>query len=276
MPNYRRAFIGGASWFFTVNLRDRTRRLLVDRIGALRVAVRETCQRFPFDIDAMVVLPDHIHAIWTLPEDDSNFPVRWRLIKIRFSRSIPKGEWLSESRRMRGERGIWQRRYWEHLIRDERDLNHHIDYCWFNPVKHGLVANVEDWPYSSFHRDNRGNPRPVDLSGFEKALAEYARTGRSSGYGERSNAQGAISERSERIAPSHARMWCGGIGAMRFAYRTLRPTHGRLTPRTPPSSARHSAEGLAVAPALFASALIVTTRATSWAPAVERIRSMGR
>jgi putative transposase len=111
--------------------------------------------------------------------------VRWRIIKIRFSQSIHKGEWPRESRRMRGERGIWQRGYWEHLIRDERDLARHIDYCWFNPVKHGLVANVEDWRYLSFHRDHRDNPSPGDLASFEKALAEYARCSRSSGYGER-------------------------------------------------------------------------------------------
>ena len=185
MPNYRRAFIAGASWFFTVNLRDRKRRLPVEHIDALRVAVRETRRRFPFEIDAMVVLPDHLHAIWTLPEGDCDFPVRWRLIKIRFSQAIPKGEWLSGSRRLRGERGIWQRRYWEHLIRSERDLAHHIDCCWFNPVKHGLVASVEDWPYSSFHRDNRDNPTPANLADFERRLAEYASSSQSSGYGER-------------------------------------------------------------------------------------------
>jgi putative transposase len=185
MPNYRRAFDGGATWFFTVNLLDRRRRLLVEHIDALRAAVHETRQRFPFEIDAMVVLPDHIHAVWTLPEGDCDFPVRWRLIKIRFSKSIPAEEPLTVTRQVRGERGIWQRRYWEHLIRDERDLAHHIDYCWFNPVKHGLVANVEDWPFSSFHRDNRDNPRPGDFARFEKALVEHARSGRSSGYGER-------------------------------------------------------------------------------------------
>jgi len=144
MPNYRRAFVSGGCWFFTVNLFDRQSRLLVDHIDALPEAVRGTPRRFPFRIDAMVVLPDHMHAVWTLPDGDCDFPVRWRLIKVRFSKSIPKGEWLPEARRERGERGIWQRRYWEHLIRDERDYAHHIDYCWFNPVKHGLVANVED------------------------------------------------------------------------------------------------------------------------------------
>jgi putative transposase len=185
MANYRRAFIAGASWFFTVNLLNRSQCLLVEHVGALREAVRETRRRFPFDIDAMVVLPDHIHAVWTLPEGDCDFPSRWRLIKTRLSRSIAPGEPLSMSRRIRGERGIWQRRYWEHLIRDERDYAHHIDYCWFNPVKHGLVANVEDWPFSSFHRDNRDNPWPGAFASFENAMADYARSGSSAGYGER-------------------------------------------------------------------------------------------
>jgi putative transposase len=185
MPNYRRAFIAGATWFFTVNLLDRRRRLPVEHVGALREAVRETRRRLPFEIDAMVVLPDHIHAVWTLPDGDCDFPCRWRLIKMRFSKSVAPGEALSTSRRIRGERGIWQRRYWEHLIRDERDYMHHINYCWLNPVKHGLVTNVEDWPHSSFHRDNCDNPQPGDFVSFEKAMAEYARSGRSCSYGER-------------------------------------------------------------------------------------------
>jgi putative transposase len=185
MPNYRRAFVAGGCWFFTVNLLDRRSRLLIERIDALRAAVRETRQRFPFHIDAMVVLPDHIHAVWTLPDDDFDFSIRWRLIKIRFSRSIPEGEQLSETRRGRRERGLWQRRFWEHLIRDERDYNHHIDYCWFNPVRHGLVANVEDWPFSSFHRDVREYSAPSRFEEFQKALVAYARSGRPHGYGER-------------------------------------------------------------------------------------------
>jgi putative transposase len=181
MPNYRRAFVAGGCWFFTVNLFDRKSRLLVESIDALREAVRETQQRFPFQIDAMVILPDHIHAVWTLPDDDFDFPLRWRRIKALFSRSFPGSEWRTEARRRRRERGIWQRRYWEHLIRDERDYAHHISYCWFNPVKHKLVASVEDWPYSSFHRDMR-DPTVGSLADFEQALAEHARSG---GYGER-------------------------------------------------------------------------------------------
>ena len=98
MPNYRRVFVAGGCYFFTVNLLDRNSRLLVDHIDSLRTAVRETRHRFPFEIDAMVILPDHIHAIWTLPEGNSDFSVRWRWIKIRFSKSIPKGEQLNSVR----------------------------------------------------------------------------------------------------------------------------------------------------------------------------------
>ena len=183
MPNYRRALIPGGCWFFTVNLLDRRSALLVEHIGELRIAVRETRARMPFRIDAMVILPNHLHAIWTLPDDDMNFAVRWNRIKARFSRAIPPGESISGSRRKRGERGIWQRRYWEHVIRDERDFAHHVDYCWFNPVKHGLVSRVEDWPYSSFHRDV-GSPVPTDLTEFERSLSQYARREKLPGYGE--------------------------------------------------------------------------------------------
>ena len=110
-------------------------------------------ERYPFHINAFVVLPDHLHAIWTLPEGDSDFSMRWRLIKVQFSKSIPNIELLSKVRRERGERGIWQRRFWEHLIRDDEDYRRHVEYCYINPVKHGLVRRVRDWPFSSFHRD---------------------------------------------------------------------------------------------------------------------------
>jgi putative transposase len=183
MPNYRRVFIDGGCWFFTVNLEDRRGRLLTEHIGVLREAVNKVRGKMPFAIDAWVVLPDHMHAVWTLPDGDSNFPTRWRLIKSLFSKSLPATERRTDVHAARRERGIWQRRYWEHLIRDE--LAFHIDYCWFNPVKHGLVSNVEDWPFSSFHRDNRDNPKAGDLLSFEKALAEHAKSGRASGYGER-------------------------------------------------------------------------------------------
>ena len=139
--------------------------MLVDHIDALRNAVALTRQRYPFDIDAFVVLPDHLHAVWTLPPGDADFSTRWRLIKARFAKALPKQERLSAVRKARNERGIWQRRYWEHTLRDERDFARHVDYIQFNPVKHGHVTRVQDWPYSSFHRMVRLGIYPPDWAG---------------------------------------------------------------------------------------------------------------
>ena len=158
MPNYRRWRQAGGTWFFTVNLRDRRLRLLVEHIGALREATAWTMRRRPFRIDVFVVLPDHLHAIWTLPEDDTDFSTRWRLIKGRFSTAIPRTEESGSARLRAGERGVWQRRFWEHHIRDEEEYGVLVEYCLGNPVKHGHVQRVADWPYSSFHREvRRGN-----------------------------------------------------------------------------------------------------------------------
>ncbi len=149
---YRRANIKGGTYFFTVNLAERKRCLLVEYIDVLRAAVKLAKQRHPFYIDAFVVLPNHLHALWTLPEGDADFATRWMLIKGGFSRGIIKNERCNASRIKRGERGIWQRRYWEHLIRDETDYARHVDYIHFNPVKHGYVDFAADWAYSSIHR----------------------------------------------------------------------------------------------------------------------------
>jgi putative transposase len=165
MPNYRRAFVSGGCWFFTVNLLERRRNLLVDQIDNLRIAVAATRKTLPFTIDVFVVLPDHLHAVLTLPPVDADFPTRWRLIKSRFARMTPKHEWLSPVWTARRERGIWQRRFWEHLIRDEDDYARHIEYCYINPVKHNLVRRVSDWPHSSFHRDVRAGIFPDDWAG---------------------------------------------------------------------------------------------------------------
>jgi REP-associated tyrosine transposase len=173
MPNYRRAFVPGGCWFFTVNLLERRNALLVDRIEMLRDAVQRTRERYPFAIDAFVVLPDHIHAVWTLPPGDADFSLRWRLIKSRFAQDIPKQEYRSDVRIARGERGIWQRRFWEHLIRDEADYARHIEYCCINPVKHGLVMRVRDWPHSSFHRDARAGIIPLDWAGDVRESGEF-------------------------------------------------------------------------------------------------------
>ena len=152
MTSYRRNIVPGGTYFFTVNLVDRRSRLLADEIGSLRAAFRSTRSRHPFTLETIAVLPDHLHAIWTMPRGDSDFATRWNLIKGSFSRHVPAGERVSTSRQSRRERGIWQRRYWEHTIRDDDDFARHLDYIHFNPVKHGLVEHVADWPYSSFHR----------------------------------------------------------------------------------------------------------------------------
>jgi len=165
MTNYRRNFVPGGSYFFTVNLLDRRSRLLTHNINLLRSAFRYTRVRHPFTIEAIVILPDHLHAIWTLPDNEADFAVRWRLIKSAFSRGLPDGERISESRSSKGERGIWQRRYWEHTLRDEADFACHVDYIHFNPAKHGHVGRVLDWPYSSFHRMVRLGIYPRDWAG---------------------------------------------------------------------------------------------------------------
>jgi putative transposase len=165
MTNYRRNFVPGGSYFFTVNLFDRRKRLLVEHIDALRAAFRYARARHPFEIVAAVVLPDHLHAICTLPDGDADFGLRWRLVKGEFSRALPGGEKLSASRANKGERAIWQRRYWEHTLRDEKDFERHADYIHFNPVKHGHVGRVQDWPYSSFHRMVRDGVYPQDWAG---------------------------------------------------------------------------------------------------------------
>ena len=142
MVNYRRNRVPGGTYFFTVNLHDRTSTLLVDRIDDLRTSFRAVREKHPFHIDAMVVLPDHLHAIWTLPAGDDGYATRWRLIKTRFTQSlgpaaVPK---------------IWQHRYWEHTICDDYDFETHVNYVHINPVKHGHVKLASAWPHSSIHR----------------------------------------------------------------------------------------------------------------------------
>lgn len=137
MPDYRRNRVPGGTYFFTANLYDRRSRLFIEAIDLLREAVRSTRRARPFDIDAWVVLPEHMHCIWTLPEGDADFPGRWRAIKTAFSKSLPAVEPRTGVMVHRHERGIWQRRYWEHTIRDDADYAAHMDYIHFNPVKHG-------------------------------------------------------------------------------------------------------------------------------------------
>ncbi len=141
----------GATTFFTVTLAERGSDLLVREIGRLREAVQMTRAARPFAIDAWVVLPDHLHCVWTLPEGDTNFSMRWGAIKGRFSRNLHVGR-RRPSHEIRREKAVWQRRFWEHHIRGDADFANHIQYCWANPVKHGLVERSEDWPYSSINR----------------------------------------------------------------------------------------------------------------------------
>jgi len=163
MTAYRRNRRPGGTYFFTVNLARRDQTLLVDHIQSLRDAVRDTCGERPFHIDAMVILPDHLHAIWTLPQHDADFSTRWRLIKSRFSRALGLKQPRGRSHREKQERGIWQRRFWEHTIRDDAEYATLMTYCWGNPVRHGLVTRAVDWPYSSLHRDIRAGRVSADL-----------------------------------------------------------------------------------------------------------------
>ncbi len=165
MSRYRRARIEGGTYFFTVTLADRSSRLLVDHIDRLRDAYASANTLYPFETVAICILPDHMHAVWTLPENDANFPLRWSLIKSKFSRTLPIDTRRTASKAAKSERGIWQRRYWEHAIRDDTDLARHVDYIHFNPVKHGYVASVADWPHSSFSRYVARGQLPPDWGG---------------------------------------------------------------------------------------------------------------
>ncbi len=155
MTAYRRLYIPGGTFFFTVRLADRRSDLLVARITLLRDCFAAAQARWPFSIDAAVVLPDHLHMIWTLPPGDSDFSARWRLIKAAFSRHVDGPAHLPPSLARRGEKGIWQRRFWEHAIRDDADYDAHHRLILQAPVQAGLVARVQDWPYASVHRDLR-------------------------------------------------------------------------------------------------------------------------
>ncbi|MHB9073020.1 MAG: REP-associated tyrosine transposase [Desulfobaccales bacterium] len=157
MPDYRRIKVKGGTYFFTVVTFGRQPILINDRVRtALREGIQEVRQSLPFGIEAWVLLPDHLHTIWTLPENDDNFASRWAVIKRSVSRldnflEGSEGPAIG-SHGKRSERRVWQRRFWEHLLRDELDFQRHLDYLHWNPVKHGYVRRVIDWPYSTFHR----------------------------------------------------------------------------------------------------------------------------
>lgn len=154
MP-YRCAIASGGTFLFTL-VTDRRRPILAsnEAVEVLRNAFRSVRQSHPFEIDAIVVMPDHLHCIWTLPPDDTDFSTRWRLIKTRFTKHCPHAlrHPPDAARLKKGKQAIWQHRYWEHQIRDETDFARHMDYIHYNPVKHGLAQSPAAWPYSSFGR----------------------------------------------------------------------------------------------------------------------------
>jgi putative transposase len=162
MSNYRRVWVPGGTYFFTVNLLERRRGVLVEHIDLLRDAFRAAKAARPFHLLAIVVLPNHLHCVWRLPDGDADNANRWAQIKSGFSRALPIDERRSSRRIARRERGIWQRRYWEHLVRDDDDLRRVVDYVHINPVKHGYVTRAADWPYSSFRRWAATGVYPLD------------------------------------------------------------------------------------------------------------------
>ncbi|CAN7643646.1 transposase [Aquipseudomonas alcaligenes] len=170
MSRYRRALVAGGTYFFTL-VTERRQPLLIrpDVRQALREAIIEVRRTRPFHILGWVLLPDHLHAIWKLPEGDADYSTRWKLIKRHVTRTCsahyPRPDLWSQHRSNKGHGTLWQHRFWEHLIRDENDLHRHLDYLHGNPLKHGYVAQVADWPWSSFHRWVERGTYPVDWGG---------------------------------------------------------------------------------------------------------------
>ena len=165
MSRYRRINIDGGTFFFTLALADRSSDLLVSQIDRLRHSYKVMQERLPFETIAICILPDHLHALWRLPNGDSDFASRWSLFKSGFSRGLPAAEMRSASKEAKREKGIWQRRYWEHAIRDDADFERHVNYIHYNAVRHGLVTRVADWPHSSFHRYVAQGMLPADWAG---------------------------------------------------------------------------------------------------------------
>jgi putative transposase len=164
MVQYRRNFVPGGTYFFTVTLADRKSSALVDNVDALRTAFRIARHERPFTINAIVILPDHLHTIWTLTSRDSDFSGRWKRIKAHFTHWVVAAG-APVKRHSNGEYRLWQRRFWEHTVRNESDFERHVDYIHFNPVKHKLVKQVSEWPYSSFHAYVRRGLLPLDWAG---------------------------------------------------------------------------------------------------------------
>lgn len=165
MSNYCRSQQGNL-YFFTLVTEQRQPWLTqAASRAALREAIGQARACYPFEIHAWVLLPDHLHCVWQLPGDDADFGRRWSLIKRKTSQALDVPQGTTLSRQLRGERGLWQRRFWEHQIRDHEDYRRHLDYLHWNPVKHGLVERVRDWPWSSFHRLVGEGIYPADWGG---------------------------------------------------------------------------------------------------------------
>jgi putative transposase len=170
MSRYRRATTAGASYFFTVVV-YRRQTIFCDDVflNALHAAITSVRVAHPFAIDAWVLLPSHLHCEWTLPEGEANFSTRWKIIKRAVSvacrENYRRADWMTASKIKHRESTIWQRRYWEHQIRDDLDLQRHVDYIHFNPVKHGYVKSAADWPHSTFHRYLRQGVYSPDWAG---------------------------------------------------------------------------------------------------------------
>ena len=172
---YRRAFIPGGTYFFTV-VTARRQKLFdnEESIAVLHQAFQHVNNTRPFTIDAMVILPDHLHCIWTLPSSDPDYPTRWRLIKTRVSKHSTWHLNLRRARKHPGrpDPGVWQVRYWEHVVRNETDYRQHVDYIHYNPVKHGYVRRPWDWPHSSFRQYVQRGLYPQDWGWTEPTLGE--------------------------------------------------------------------------------------------------------
>ncbi|WP_121633029.1 REP-associated tyrosine transposase [Tropicibacter alexandrii] len=157
MTQYRRFRVPGGTYFFTVRLQERFGHSLIDHVDILRTAYAECLQRYPFQTKCIVILPDHLHAIWTLPRGDEDFSSRWQFLKRRFTQISGLTGAVSPSQAAKGEKGVWQRRFWEHTIRNAADLDLHQRYCWTDPVRHHLSDSPAHWAFSSIHRDMRSS-----------------------------------------------------------------------------------------------------------------------
>jgi putative transposase len=161
MVKYRRYRVPGGTYFFTLTLRDRKSDWLTRYCGQVINAMKKVRAIHPFKTIALVILPDHLHAMWTLPDGDSNYSLRWRLIKTQFSKNLASSG-ISIKKNAKGENILWQNRFWEHTIRNEIDYEKHVNYIHYNPVKHGFVTKPADWPYTTFHRYVKNGILPYD------------------------------------------------------------------------------------------------------------------